>query len=386
MVIISSISIIFATIDTDMRLSTNNVAYSFKPLAPPSQSPTTTPPANNLTSPPPQQQQFQPVPTTTLPANNLTSPPQQQQFQPVPTTTPPANNLTLPPQQQQQFQPVAPVQPPPVTKPRPLQQKPVIGPPASLEAKGTINSVIVVPQTKWIATGNWILTINYGNLTGFLTNMSFFDEKGTATHTHEFLNFRPDTDYKIIAQLPNSSLFVRGVMDVGTNHKVVWKSVPTTIDIKGGKTISIAVDNKATNSHFASQPILGVVSNLASGLKVQVTPAKSTVSSGDDQLINVTVSDSTSNAPIKDVKLSGVMIDAFPGAKVLIKNMNSTEPIETSKIEGKKFSGVTDENGQFSVTEPISSSKRTGTYTIVVTANGKGYDPISEIETFKVEK
>ena len=38
--------------------------------------------------------------------------------------------------------------------------------------------------------------------------------------------------------------------------------------------------------------------------------------------------------------------------------MNSTEPIETSKIEGKKFSGVTDENGQFSVTEPISSSKR----------------------------
>ena len=260
------------------------------------------------------------------------------------------------------------------------------GPPANIAARGTINSLVAVPQTKWIAAGNWSMDVKNGNLTGFLTNMSFFDERGTATHTHEFLNFRPDADYKIIAQLPNSSLFVRGVMDVGTNHKVVWKSVPTTIDIKGGKTISIAVDDKATNKHFASQPILGVVSNLASGLKVQVTPAKSTVSSGDDQLINVTVSDSTSNAPIKDVKLSGVMIDAFLGAKVLIKNMNSTEPIETSKIEGKKFSGVTDENGQFSVKEPISSSKRTGTYTIVVTANAKGYDPISEIETFKVEK
>ena len=260
------------------------------------------------------------------------------------------------------------------------------GPPANLAARGTINSLVAVPQTKWIAAGNWSMDVNQGNLTGFLTNMSFFDERGTATHTHEFLNFRPDADYKIIAQLPNSSLFVRGLMDVGTNHKVVWKSVPTTIDIKGGKTISIAVDDKATNSHFASQPILGVVSNLASGLKVQVTPAKSTVSSGDDQLINVTVSDSTSDAPITGVKLSGVMIDAFPGAKVLIKNMNSTEPIETSKIEGKKFSGVTDENGQFSVTEPISSSKRAGTYTIVVTASAKGYNPISEIETFKVEK
>ena len=42
------------------------------------------------------------------------------------------------------------------------------------------------------------------------------------------------------------------------------------------------------------------------------------------------------------------MIDASPGVKVLIKDMNSTEPIATSKIEGKKFSGVTDEKGQFS--------------------------------------
>jgi len=260
------------------------------------------------------------------------------------------------------------------------------GPPANLAARGTINSLVTVPQTKWIAAGNWSMDVNKGNLTGFLTNMSFFDERGTATHTHEFLNFRPDADYKIIAQLPNSSLFVRGVMDVGTNHKVVWKSVPTIIDIKGGKTISISVNDKATNSHFASQPILGVVSNLASGLKVQITPAKSTVSSGDDQPINVTVSDSTSNEPLAGVKISGVMIDASPGAKVLIKNMNSTEPIETSKIEGKKFSGVTDENGQFSVTEPISTGKKLGTYTIVVTASGKGYSPISEIETFKVEK
>ena len=243
-----------------------------------------------------------------------------------------------------------------------------------------------MPQTKWIAAGNWSMDVNKGNLTGFLTNMSFFDERGTATHTHEFLNFRPDADYKIIAQLPNSSLFVRGLMDVGTNHKIVWKSVPTIIDIKGGKTISISVNDKATNSHFASQPILGVVNNLASGLKVQITPAKSTVSSGDDQPINVTVSDSTSNAPLAGVKISGVMIDASPGVKVLIKDMNSTEPIATSKIEGKKFSGVTDEKGQFSVTEPISTGKKLGTYAIVVTASGKGYSPISEIETFKVEK
>ena len=259
------------------------------------------------------------------------------------------------------------------------------GPPANLAARGTINSLVVVPQTKWIAAGNWSMDVNQGNLTGFLTNMSFFDERGTATHTHEFLNFRPDADYKIIAQLPNSSLLVHGLMDVGTNQKVVWKSVPTIIDLKGGKTIAISVNDKATNSHFASQPILGVVSTLASGLKVQITPAESTVSAGDDQTINVKVSDSTSDAPLAGVKISGVTIDAFPGAKELIKDMNSTEPIATSEIEGKKFSGVTDENGEFSVTQSISTGKRAGTYTIVVTASGKGYSPISEIETFKVE-
>ena len=214
LVIITSVLIIFATIVPNMHLGTNNVVYSFKPLGtPPSQSPTTTPPANNFTSPPQQQQQFQPVPSIQ----------------------------------------------PPVIKPPVLQQKPVNGPPASVQAKGTINSVIVVPQTKWIATGNWIMTINYGNLTGFLTNMSFFDERGTATHTHEFQNFRPSAINKMIVQRPDNSVIIRGLVDVGTNHKVAWKDVPALIDIKGGKTISISVNDKATNSHFAAQPILGVV-------------------------------------------------------------------------------------------------------------------------------
>jgi hypothetical protein len=214
LLIFTSILIIFATSVSDMHLGTYSVAYSFKPLGtPPSQSPPITPPANNFTTPPQQQQQFQPVPSIQ----------------------------------------------PPITKPPVIQQRPVKGPPASLQAKGTINSVIVVPQTKWIATGSWIMTINYGNLTGFLTNMSFFDEKGTATHTHEFQNFRPSAVNKVIVQRPDNSVIIRGLVDVGTNHKVVWKDVPALIDIKGGKTISISLNNKATNSHFASQPILGIV-------------------------------------------------------------------------------------------------------------------------------
>jgi hypothetical protein len=256
---------------------------------------------------------------------------------------------------------------------------------SNIKARGTINSLIAVPQTKWIATGNWSLNVNNGNLSSFLTNMSFFDARGTATHTHGFLNFRPNQGSEVIAQLPNSSLALRGIMDVATNSKVVWKNVPTTIDIKGGKTITISVNDKATNSHFASQPILGVVDTLSSALDVQITPGKKSISAGEEQPITISVSDSA-NSKISGAKISGVMIDAYPGGKKLLANIDMTKPIDTSKIEGKKISGVTDDKGQFSVTETIPEGKRSGTYTIVATASADGFDPISKSVTFEVEK
>ena len=273
-------SVLILVLVTNYSLINNengpNLAYGFKskPLPPSTTSPQ--PPTNNVTSPQqfqPSPQQFQPSPQP--PTNNVTSPqqfqpsPQQvqpspQQFQPSP--QPPTNNVTSP----QQFQPSP--QPPTnnVTSPQQFQRqetvKPVIpvpkapkGPPASFQAKGTINSVIAVPQKNWIATGNWIMTVNYGNLTGFRTNMSWVDQTGTATHTHQFLNFIPSPAFHVVVQQPKDTILVRGLMDVGTNNKVVWKDVPSVISIKGGKTISISVNDKATNSHFASQPILGVV-------------------------------------------------------------------------------------------------------------------------------
>jgi hypothetical protein len=217
-----------------------NFAYGFKSQTVPPSTTSPPPPANNVTS----TQQFQPS-SPPPPANNVTS---TQQFQPS-SPPPPANNVTS----TQQFQRQETVKP---VIPIPKAPK---GPPASFQAKGTINSVIAVPKKNWIATGNWIITVNYGNLTGFKTNMSWVDQTGTATHTHEFLNFRPSPAFHVIVQQPNDTILVRGQMDVGTNSKVVWKDVPSVISIKGGKTISISVNDKATNSHFASQPILGVV-------------------------------------------------------------------------------------------------------------------------------
>jgi hypothetical protein len=135
------------------------------------------------------------------------------------------------------------------------------GHPLGFIATGSINSLTTTPSTRWIATGNWSMTVNNGNLTYFKTDMTWYNSSGTATHSHEFQNFKADKGSIISLLEPGNKISINGVMDVGTNHRVVWKNVPSTIEINGKRTIIISVDDNATNNHFASQPILGVVNS-----------------------------------------------------------------------------------------------------------------------------
>ena len=126
-------------------------------------------------------------------------------------------------------------------------------------SKGTINSVITTPITKWIASGNWSMNVNNGNVTSFEINMTWNNIDGTETHTHELENFTPGKP--VLLNSSDKNISIEGSVDVGTNQRVVWKNIPSTININGGKTISISVDDKMTNQHFASQPILGVITS-----------------------------------------------------------------------------------------------------------------------------
>src|SRR5919108_3046579 len=137
----------------------------------------------------------------------------------------------------------------------PTQKGPLIG----FLSDGTINSVISTPLTKWIASGNWTMNVNNGNVILFATNMTWNNINGTDSHTHEFENFI--SDKPILLNQSGKNISIKGLMDVGTNQRMVWKDIPTTIDINGEKTISISVDNNLTNQHFASQPILGLVTS-----------------------------------------------------------------------------------------------------------------------------
>jgi hypothetical protein len=194
-----------------------------------------------------------------------------QAFQPVQLPQSPFISPTIPPGAESSPQPAIPPPPPPLQPSSPPQQaippeqqqlsSPQQEPGASLTAQGTINSLISAPQNKWIATGNWSMDVNNGKVTSFITNMLWYNDNGTATHTHEIQNFK-STEGKMLTVQPDNSLFLKGLVDVGTNQRMVWKNVHSTIDIKGGKTIVISLDHKQTNNHFAKQSIYGVVTSL----------------------------------------------------------------------------------------------------------------------------
>jgi hypothetical protein len=105
-----------------------------------------------------------------------------------------------------------------------------------------------------------VLVIN-GSNSSFTTSMTWYNNNGTGTHTHEFQNFKLTDQPKITVQ-PAINVALKGVMDVGTNHRIVWHNVHSTIYIKEGKTISISLNDNETNYHFAGQTIYGVVHSL----------------------------------------------------------------------------------------------------------------------------
>ena len=126
------------------------------------------------------------------------------------------------------------------------------------------------------------MVLRNGNVNSFNTNMTWYNNNGTGTHTHEILNFKSNPIDVTVK--PGENVVVKGLADVGTNHRISWKNVHSTIDIKGGKTISISLDDKETNKHFAGQSIYGVVKSFTQcsdqpGENMEVLPPCGTSSS-----------------------------------------------------------------------------------------------------------
>ncbi|HEY1248482.1 MAG TPA: hypothetical protein VGE97_05820, partial [Nitrososphaera sp.] len=134
---------------------------------------------------------------------------------------------------------------------------------------GIIDSLIFTPSATWIATGNWTIGVNNGNAALITANMTWYNDNGTASHTHEIQNFRPfaagqEQQQAIVVQPDNRSVSLKGTVDVGANHRITWNGVQSTIDIKkGGKILSIYLDDAQTNHHFGGRPIFGIVTSFS---------------------------------------------------------------------------------------------------------------------------
>ena len=133
--------------------------------------------------------------------------------------------------------------------------------PSGFVTNGKINTVINVPNGKWLANGNWSIILNNGNITTFETKMTWYNSSGTNAHTHELTNFRAAAgDIQTIPMSGTANqIIIKGVTDVGSNSRVSWFEVPTTITINDRRILSISLDDNKTNHHFGGQPLLGIV-------------------------------------------------------------------------------------------------------------------------------
>jgi hypothetical protein len=248
-----------------LLLTTNAVDLSaFKPSS--STPPSPPPPSGSAVSSPaiPQQQQQPSFSSSITPPafSSRITPPGEQQQPIIPGLIP------VPGQEQGQQQQAEPIVPD-ITQGEGQQQQqqqqpeqaasqgPVVD---GFKADGTVNSVVSTPSTKWIATGNWSMFAGNGKMISFVTNMTWYNNNGTASHSHEFLKFVPTGGNVTLGS--DNGLHLNGLMDVGTNNRVAWKNVHSVIDIKGGKALSVSVNDQETKNHFAAQPIYGVVTSM----------------------------------------------------------------------------------------------------------------------------
>ena len=94
--------------------------------------------------------------------------------------------------------------------------------------------------------------------------------------------------------------------------------------------------------------------------------------------------DYSSRTGIAQAKIAGVMVGGS-SAGDFIKNANSTKLLDVGQIDGQKFTGITDNNGQFSYTTRINEDLEPGPIALIVTIEANGYEPLSKIATFNLE-
>jgi hypothetical protein len=143
---------------------------------------------------------------------------------------------------------------------------------STFDMDGVISSLVLgVPENtknvdmttvqKFILSGDWSMSVDQGKLTNFRANFYTGPVNGANNHTHQLSNFRVNNQSPIQLN-PDNSLSISGILDVGTQGNKAWNNVNTTLIISKGRTISISLDDNATQRHFMEQQIYGIVKEI----------------------------------------------------------------------------------------------------------------------------
>jgi hypothetical protein len=140
-----------------------------------------------------------------------------------------------------------------------------------------------------------------------------------------------------------------------------------------GSTVGQSTEIQTTTTNDTKTNI----QNTAMDISLAVSPDPAF--RGQDLVVYVNVVDS-SKIGLTNARVDGVIVDG-PAVEQIIKNANSTQPIDISTLEGQKFSGVTD-MGQFNLLTKLSGDSTNEKFAVVVTASADGYPPSFKVAVF----
>jgi len=142
----------------------------------------------------------------------------------------------------------------------------------------------------YILVGNWSMGVVNGEINYLQVDFVMGLENGTQFSAYsienignivipsaqptggEIPNEEPSTNL-VLSSTNNYSLSLFGYVDDFIGDSIQWQSVPVSIDVFNGNTISILLDASDTNNYFKGQPIYGIVTSMLDANSEPIKPS-----------------------------------------------------------------------------------------------------------------
>lgn len=117
-------------------------------------------------------------------------------------------------------------------------------------------------ELPYILSGEGEISVVDGNVEVFDMVFDMVHVDGTERHMHEVMDFQQRSGATMDE---NGDAIIHGVSNISTDGNTAWDSVDTTIMVREKNAVSVYFSPVATNDHFESQAVLGIVDSVEDG-------------------------------------------------------------------------------------------------------------------------